>query len=122
MNTQRKAIVLDMDETLEHGVYGNGYNLVMILRPYLDQLIKKLQEVKSQGTDIYLFTWGNDIWVNVLLRLKPELEEIFSGNIFSRSNTSEWPEYPSDWVKYEYWRDKYVISHYDLTHKIPERN
>ena len=102
MNTKRKAIVLDMDETLEHGfnkhMYNNAYGLTMILRPHLDELIKKLKEVKSTDTDIFLFTLAKDVWIERLLKLKPEFKELFS-DIFSRDNQDKWPQYsPSNLV------------------------
>lgn len=124
MNTKRKAIVLDMDETLEHGVdhfeYDHyDYGLTMVLRPHLDKLIKRLKDAKSQGTDIFLFTWGNDAWVRCLLKLKPELKELFS-DIFSRNNINKWPQYSPELVKYKYGRDQYFVSLNDLLHTIPD--
>ena len=69
----KKAIILDMDETLEHGImqsrYGIGKNLTMILRPNLDELIDKLKEVKKHGIDVILCTTARDSWVERFLYL-----------------------------------------------------
>ena len=57
MNNNSKAIILDMDETLEHGIllskYGISKNLTMILRPNLDKLIYKLKEAKQYVLILY---------------------------------------------------------------------
>ena len=47
MENLKRAIVLDMDETLERGTMGEVAEPMMMLRPNLDELIKKLKEAKS---------------------------------------------------------------------------
>lgn len=45
----KSVIVLDLDETLEHGVIDDKTGKTnMILRPNLDVLINKLKEVKKK--------------------------------------------------------------------------
>ena len=81
MNNNSKAIILDMDETLEHGIllskYGISKNLTMILRPNLDKLIYKLKEAKQYDIDIILCTTAHDCWVERFFKLKPEFKLIF---------------------------------------------
>lgn len=93
MEVIKKAIILDMDETLEHGIsqtiYDIGNQDIMLLRPNLDILITKLKEVKKYGVDIILCTTARDVWVNRFLNLKPELKDIFDKK-FTRDNKKEW--------------------------------
>ena len=53
MEKTKKVIILDLDETLEHGIYQSRYDvgnqMTMVLRPNLDILLKKLYEVKKTG-------------------------------------------------------------------------
>ena len=93
MDTKKRAIILDMDETLEHGIFKSEYvdknGSMMVLRPNLDELISKLQEAKNQGVDIVLCTTAKNKWVERLLTLKPELRTLFN-RILTRDNESEW--------------------------------
>lgn len=87
----KKAIVLDMDNTLECGVRNNSpeRNYTMFLRPGIDEVVTKLQQAKEKGIDIILCTTGNNNWVGRFLSLKPEFREIFT-KIYSRDNKREW--------------------------------
>ena len=50
----KSVIVLDLDETLEHGVIDDKTGKTnMILRPNLDVLINKLKEVKCSNESNY---------------------------------------------------------------------
>ena len=82
MKYRKKAIVLDMDGTLEHGMFKktaslDESDLIMILRPYLDNLIIKLQEAKRKGIDIILCTTAHNSWVERFLKLKSEFRNLF---------------------------------------------
>ena len=87
----KKAIVLDMDNTLECGVRNNSpeRNYTMFLRPGIDEVVTKLQQAKEKGIDIILCTTGNNNWVERFLSLKPEFRELFT-KIYSRDNQREW--------------------------------
>ena len=87
----KKAIVLDMDNTLECGVRNNSpeRNYTMFLRPGIDEVVTKLQQAKEKGIDIILCTTGNNNWVERFLTLKPEFRELFT-KIYSRDNQREW--------------------------------
>lgn len=89
MENRKRAIVLDMDETLEHGVFKSEYDFfneaTMILRPGLDELIIKLQEAKQQGIDIILCTMACEAWVESFLELKPEFKMLLDSR-FTRDN------------------------------------
>lgn len=67
MENKKRAIVLDMDETLEHGIFKSTITsergAMMVARPGLDELIKKLQEAKKQGIDVILCTTAKGPWV-----------------------------------------------------------
>ena len=93
MINNKKAIIIDMDETLEHGIYQNKYDIgngmIMLLRPHLDELITKIREAKKQGIDIILCTTARTEWVERFLKLKPEFREIFK-KIYNRDNEEEW--------------------------------
>ena len=56
MEKTKKVIILDLDETLEHGIYQSRYDvgnqMTMVLRPNLDILLKKLYEVKAVNFNI----------------------------------------------------------------------
>lgn len=83
MEKKKRAIILDMDETLEHGIHKREYGFIendamMVLRPGLDELIAKLQEAKSQGIDIILCTTAYVPWVERFLNLKPEFKRLFN--------------------------------------------
>ena len=68
MEKGKKVIILDLDETLEHGIYQSRYDvgnqMTMILRPNLDMLLNKLYEVKKQDIDIILCTTARNIWID----------------------------------------------------------
>lgn len=87
----KKAIVLDMDNTLECGVRNNSpeRNYTMFLRPGIDEVVEKLKQAKERKIDIILCTTGNNNWVGRFLSLKPEFREIFT-KIYSRDNKREW--------------------------------
>lgn len=89
---RKKVIILDMDETLEHGIaqsrYDAGHKLIMVLRLHLDKLIIKLNEAKQQGIDIVLCTTATNKWVERFLALKPEFKTIFD-KILTRDNETE---------------------------------
>ena len=57
MEKGKKVIILDLDETLEHGIYQSRYDvgnqMTMILRPNLDMLLNKLYEVKNKILILY---------------------------------------------------------------------
>ena len=94
MDTKKRAIILDMDETLEHGTFKYKYDFtakgyMMTLRPGLDELIEKLKVAKTQGIDIVLCTTAHDFWVERFLTLKPEFRELFD-KIYTRDNQEEW--------------------------------
>lgn len=66
----KKAIILDMDNTLINGVNRTDSETVMILRPNLDELITKLKEAKKNGIDIVLCTTSREEWVNRFFFIK----------------------------------------------------
>ncbi len=88
-NGIKKAIILDMDETLEHGIRDRNRELMMVLRPNIDELVTKLQEAKKQGIDIILCTTANELWVKRFLDLKPEFRDLFD-KVFNRDNERDW--------------------------------
>ncbi len=94
MENIKRAIILDMDETLEHGtfksniVYGENGSM-MTLRPGLDELIEKLKKARSQGIDIALCTTAHNSWVERFLTLRPEFKEIFD-KLYTRDNEDDW--------------------------------
>ena len=105
MENTKKAIILDMDETLEHGIslssYDIGNEYIMVLRPYLDELIIKLKQAKEQEIDIILCTTARDIWVNRFLALKPEFKDLFDKK-YTRDNEEEWRNYSKETNPLEY--------------------
>lgn len=102
---RKKAIIIDMDETLEHGIaqsiYDVGSKLTMVLRPHLDELIIKLNEAKQQGIDIILCTTATEKWVERFLNLKPEFKIIFD-KILTRDNENEWRNFSKEKYPVEY--------------------
>ena len=96
---RKKAIIIDMDETLEDGIaqskYDAGNKLTMVLRPYLDELIIKLNEAKQQGIDIVLCTTATELWVERFFKLKPEFKIIFD-KILTRDNEEEWRNFTEE--------------------------
>ena len=88
MPNNKKAIVFDLDETLETATFENN-NMIMTLRPNLDILIAKLNEAKSQGIDILLCSSATNTWINRFLSLKPEFKDIFD-KIYCMNNFNEW--------------------------------
>ena len=105
MDNKKRAIILDMDDTLEHGIfqspYGAGNGIMMVLRPHLDELISKLQEAKKQGISIVLCTTANEPWVERFLTLKPEFRELFD-RILTRDNEDEWLYFDKEQNPVEY--------------------
>lgn len=105
MENIKRAIILDMDETLEHGIFHGIYNvgkgLTMILRPNLDELITKLREVKKQGVDIILCTTAHNSWVERFFILKPEFRDVFDKK-YTRNNEEEWKNYSKKDYPLEY--------------------
>lgn len=99
MKKTKKAIILDLDETLEHGIYQSRYDvgnqMTMVLRPNLDILLKKLYEVKKQDIDIILCTTARNNWVDRFFNLAPEFKNVFD-KIYSRDNEDEWRYYNKD--------------------------
>ena len=88
----RKAIVLDMDNTLICGVSNESNGYTMFLRPGIDEVIKKLKDAKEKGVDIILCTTALDVWVERFLDLKPEFRELFT-KIYSRNNERDWRDF-----------------------------
>lgn len=105
MENKSKAIILDMDETLEHGIFQGIYDVgdkyTMILRPNLDLLISKLKEVKKQGVDIILCTTAREEWVQRFFKLKPEFKNLFD-KIYTRNNENEWRDFSKEKYQLEY--------------------
>lgn len=92
MEGKKRAIILDMDETLERGIYRDIIHedgAMMVLRPNLDELIVKLQEAKKQGIDIILCTTAQGKWVERFLTLKPEFRTLFD-KMLTRDNEDKW--------------------------------
>lgn len=97
MENKKRAIILDMDETLEHGIHQREYGFIkndamMVLRPRIDELIAKLQEAKSQGIDIVLCTTACVPWVERFLNLKPEFKMLFDMRL-TRDTQRSWMQY-----------------------------
>lgn len=99
MEKTQKVIILDLDETLEHGIYQSRYDvgnqMTMVLRPNLDILLKKLYEVKKQDIDIILCTTARNDWIDRFFKLAPEFKNVFD-KIYSRDNEGEWKYYNKD--------------------------
>lgn len=99
MEKGKKVIILDLDETLEHGIYQSRYDvgnqMTMVLRPNLDILLNKLYEVKKQNIDIILCTTARNIWIDRFFKLIPEFKNVFD-KIYSRDNENEWRDYNKD--------------------------
>lgn len=99
MEKTKKVIILDLDETLEHGIYQSRYDvgnqMTMVLRPNLDILLKKLYEVKKQDIDIILCTTARNDWIDRFFKLAPEFKNVFD-KIYSRDNEGEWKYYNKD--------------------------
>lgn len=101
----KKAIVLDLDETLECGISQNKYivgqGFTMVLRPKLDVLITKLQEAKKQHIDIILCTTAHEEWVERFFILKQEFKDVFD-KIYTQDNEKEWNNYSQKDYPLEY--------------------
>lgn len=104
MENVKKAIILDMDETLERGIF-DGEEPIMTLRPNLDELIAKLKEAKEQSIDVILCTTGTQQWVDKFLNLKPEFKTVFN-KILNRDNQNEWKNYSQEDYPLEYKAEK----------------
>lgn len=100
MKNIKKAIVLDMDETLETGDIINNKQ-IMILRPNLDNLIAKLKEAKKQGIVIILCTTACDEWVEKFLTLEPDFRTLFDKK-YTRNNENEWRNFSKEKYPLEY--------------------
>ena len=114
MKKYKKVVVLDMDETLEHGMFKKQYSfneddLIMVLRPNLDKLIDKLKEAKKQGIDIILCTTARDSWVERFLNLKPEFRDLFDKK-YTRDNEKELREFDKEKYPIEYKAQKENIN------------
>lgn len=101
MENRKKAIILDMDETLETGIHSDNDELKMILRPQLDELIIKLKEAKLQNIDIVLCTTAKKQWVNKFFELKSEFKNLFD-KLYTRDNEDEWRNYSEQDYPIEY--------------------
>ena len=64
--------------------------LMMVLRPKLDKLIKKIREAKELGVDIILCTTAKDFWVERFFNLKPEFRTLFDKK-YGRPHLAEPP-------------------------------
>ena len=99
MEEIKKVFILDLDETLEHGIYQSRYDvgnqMTMVLRPNLNILLNKLYEVKKQNIDIILCTTAKNIWVDRFFKLIPKFKNVFD-KIYSRDNEKEWKYYNKD--------------------------
>lgn len=99
MEKIKKVIILDLDKTLEHGIYQSRYDvgnqMTMVLRPNLNILLNKLYEVKKQNIDIILCTTAKNIWVDRFFKLIPKFKNVFD-KIYSRDNEKEWKYYNKD--------------------------
>jgi len=100
MEDVKRAIVLDVDETLERGII-DGDEPIMMLRPNLDALIEKLKEAKEQSIDVILCTTAKQPWVDRFLNLKPEFRTVFD-RILTRDNQEEWKKYSKEDYPLEY--------------------
>ncbi len=88
MEKAKKVIILDLDETLEHGIYQSRYDvgnqMTMVLRPNLDILLKKFEMLKGKlQKDVTFFTgfgfYGGVIeWDKMLMYKK--ISNILLGN------------------------------------------
>ncbi len=120
MDSKKRAIILDMDETLEHGIFKSFYvpdgtDAMMVLRPNLDKLISKLHEAKIQGIDIVLCTSAKGPWVERFLTLKPEFGTLFD-KMLTRDNEEQWKNYDEETNPLEYEAKK---EDYDLENLKP---
>ena len=106
MDNHKRAIILDLDETLEHGIPRGmlipGENgLLMVLRPGLDELIDKLKQAKEQGIDIVLCTTAKQLWIDRFFDLKPEFRTLFD-KMLTRDNKAEWEHFDKEKNPLEY--------------------
>ncbi len=88
MEKTKKVIILDLDETLEHGIYQSRYDvgnqMTMVLRPNLDILLKKFEMLKGKlQKDVTFFTgfgfYGGVIEWDKMLMYK-NISNILLGN------------------------------------------
>ena len=96
----KKAIVIDLDETLETTSFNNT-NMIITLRPNINSLIEKLEYAKSLGIDIILCTSANDIFINRFFKIKPDFKNVFN-KIYSKDNYDEWYFIDDDKYPIEY--------------------
>ena len=104
----KKAIILDMDETLEHGNLFFDKDItyyIMTLRPNLKALVEKLKEIKENKlSDIILCTDASNDWVNVFFKKCPDIKDVFD-KIYTRNNPEKWEYYNSKKYSVEYYLD-----------------
>lgn len=97
-----KAIILDLDETLLHGIDDNKIGSAkMVLRPELDILLDKLKEVKNRKIDIILCTTARNKWVKEFLLKKSDFKEVFV-KLYTRDNEGVWKEFSKEKYPLEY--------------------
>lgn len=87
MSEKRKAIILDLDNTLEVGLF--DYDTTMTVRPHIKELIEKLKEAKKDNIDVLLCTTARQQWVDRFLKLEPDFVDIFD-KMLTRDNEQEW--------------------------------
>ena len=105
MENLQRAIILDLDETLEKGQFGFANQAMMMLRPNIDVLISKLKQAKQNNIDVILCTTASSQWVERFLNLKPEFRDIFD-KTYTKDNETEWQElgikaYPHEYQIYK---------------------
>ena len=102
MKDKKRAIIFDMDETLEYGIASDTKDSpTMVLRPNLDKLIAKLKEAKKEGINIVLCTEAQETWVERFLTLKPEFRTLFD-KMLTRNNEDDWKYYDEETNPIEY--------------------
>lgn len=86
MEKTKKVIILDLDETLEHGIYQSRYDvgnqMTMVLRPNLDILLKKFEMLKGKlQKDV---TFLQDLAFTVVI-----YKEIFRSKLFKNERKNK---------------------------------
>ena len=109
MKDVKQAIILDLDETLEHGTMEFAENktlYIMTLRPQIEKLAKRLKEIRKEDlADVILCTDASREWVEVFLKKCPEMKGVFN-KIYSKTNRKEWEEYDEEKYEIEYILDR----------------
>lgn len=101
----KKAIIFDLDETLRKLRFNTDYSKVIgvTLRPHIDELLKKLQEVKQEGIDPIICTTANaESAQKYFIDILPEEYRDVFVQIYSKENPIK-PQYGS--IEYE----KYML-------------